>query len=390
MFKNYRSPAAVAAGMAAACLSMAGAAQAETLTQLEARIAALEAKEQEPVQVTNRFGMGLSFYGMVKVDAVMDNNYGLGNTIGGIALIDSSDAEESDQKIHAFQSRFGFRGEQDTAYGKLRFNVEGDYFGGGGGSFRLRHAYGQLGGWTIGQTWSTFSVLGEAPAVWDFNGPAGPASFRVPLIRYSHDFDGGSNITVGIEEDYASWGDRPAFTLAASHKFDQGSVRVAYINRKLEHSTGTVTGWGANVGATYQPWEGGLIQASYTRGEGISSIMGFSGYAGEQVTAAASQTFFDVDANGDAIEMDGFSLALSHKIRPDLSVLAAYGRQSYDSFAGQRGTDTDKLETFNIGGKYNITENFAVGGEVIWANRTQFDGDEVDNTRLHLGAIFDF
>lgn len=389
MFKNYRSPAAVAAGMAAACLSMAGAAQAETLTQLEARIAALEAKEQEPVQVTNRFGMGLTFYGSVKVDAVMDNNYGLGNTIGGIAhILDGAD-EDSDQKIHAFTSRFGFRGEQDTDYGKLRFNIEGDFFGGGGGTFRLRHAYGQLGGWTIGQTWSTFSVLGEAPPVWDFNGPAGPASFRVPLIRYSHDFGTGSNITAGIEEDYQSWGDRPAFTLAASHKFDQGSVRVAYINRKLEHSTGTVTGWGANVGATYQPWEGGLIQASYTRGEGISSIMGFSGYSGNQAGAGAP-TFFDVDTAGDAIEMDGFSLALSHKIRPDLTVLAAYGRQSYDSFAGQRDTDTDKLETVNIGGKYYMTENFAVGGEVIWANRTQFDGAEVDNTRLHLGAVFDF
>ncbi len=389
MFGNYRSPAAVAVGMAAASLAVAGSAQAETLTQLEARIAALEAKEQEPVQVTNRYGMALSFYGTVKVDAVMDNNYGLGNTIGGIAQILDGTAEESDQKIHAFQSRFGFRGEQDTEYGKLRFNVEGDFFGGGGGTFRLRHAYGQIGGWTIGQTWSTFSVLGEAPAVWDFNGPAGPASFRVPLVRYSHDFGNGSNITASIEEDYVSWGDRPAFAVAASHSFDQGSVRVAYINRKLDYAGGTVTGWGANVGATYKPWEGGLIQASYTRGEGISSIMGFSGYAG-LLAGAGAPTFFDVDTNGDAIEMDGLSLAVSHKIRPDLSVLAAYGRQSYDSFAGARATDTDKLETVNIGGKYNLTENFAVGGEVIWANRTQFDGAEVDNTRLHLGATFDF
>lgn len=147
--------------MAAASLAVAGSAQAETLTQLEARIAALEAKEQEPVQVTNRYGMALSFYGTVKVDAVMDNNYGLGNTIGGIAQILDGAAEESDQKIHAFQSRFGFRGEQDTEYGKLRFNVEGDFFGGGGGTFRLRHAYGQIGGWTIGQTWSTFRCWGS-------------------------------------------------------------------------------------------------------------------------------------------------------------------------------------------------------------------------------------
>lgn len=401
MFGNYRSHAAMAVGMAAASLAVAGSAQAETLTQLEARIAALEAKQQEPVQVTNRYGMGLTFYGTVKVDAVMDNNYGLGNNIGGMAQILDTTPEESDQKIHAYQTRFGFRGEQDTDYGKLRFNVEADFYG-ASNNLRIRHAYGQLGDWTIGQTWSTFSVLGEAPAVWDFNGPAGPASFRVPLVRYSHDFGNGSNITASIEEDYKDWGDRPAFAVAASHKFEQGSLRVAYINRKLDYGTGatagTVTGWGANVGATYKPWEGGLIQASYTHGEGISSIMGFSGVAGQQagtstvspVTGRASNTFYDVDTAGNAIEMDGFSLAVSHKIRPDLSVLAAYGRQKYDAFAGQIDTDTETLETVNIGGKYNLTENFAVGGEVIWANRTQFDGAEVDNTRLHLAATFDF
>ncbi|SEI11961.1 DcaP family trimeric outer membrane transporter [Paracoccus alkenifer] len=389
MFGNYRPSTAIAVGLIAASSSLAASAQAETLSQLEARIAALEAKEQEPTQITNRHGMQLTFYGKVKVDAVMDNNYALGPTTGGLTGILASTAKDNAQKIHAYQTLFGFRAEQDTDYGKLRFNIEADFFG-ANNNLRIRHAYGQLGNWTLGQTWSTFSVLNEAPAVWDFNGPAGPASFRVPLIRYSQDFGTGSNITASIEEDYKTYADRPAFALAASHKMDMGSIRVAYINRKLDHGAGTVTGWGANIGATLKPWEGGLLQASYTRGEGISSIMGFSGGAGQQVTAPATQTFFDVDAAGNAVEMDGYNFAISHKVRPDLSVLAAYGSQKYDSFAGERVTDTRKLQSVHVGGKYNLMDNVALGGEVIWEKRKQFNSQTVDNTRLHLSATFEF
>lgn len=390
MLGKYQSPAAVAVGMATACLMMAGSAQAQTLTQLEARVAALEAEQQEPVQITNRFGMQLTFYGKVKVDAVMDNNYGLGPSTGGMALVTDGTPESSDQQIHAYQTLFGFRAEQDTDYGKLRFNIEGDFFGGGGGTLRLRHAYGQIGNWTIGQTWSTFSILNEAPVVWDFNGTAGPASFRTPLIRYSTDVGTGTHIDASIEEDYQNWGDRPAAAFAITQKFERGSLRFAYINRKLRSSQGSADGWGANIGVTFKPWENGLIQASYTRGEGISSIMGFGGFAGQQAGPTGGRTFYDIDADGNAVEMDGYLVAVSHKIQPNLSVLAAYGSQSYDSFAGALATDTEKLESVHVGAKYNLMENLALGGEVIWDKRTQTDRQTVDNTRLHLSATFEF
>lgn len=71
-------------------------------------------------------------------------------------------------------------------------------------------------------------------------------------------------------------------------------------------------------------------------------------------------------------------------------MLAAYGSQSYDLFAGALATDTKKLESVHVGGKYNLLDNLALGGEVIWDKRTQFDRQTVDNTRLHLSATFEF
>ncbi len=51
---------------------------------------------------------------------------------------------------------------------------------------RIRHAYGQLGGFLAGQTWSTFMDLKALPEKIDFGSPAGRTFVRQAMLRYSH------------------------------------------------------------------------------------------------------------------------------------------------------------------------------------------------------------
>jgi len=51
---------------------------------------------------------------------------------------------------------------------------------------RLRHAYGQIGGFLFGQTWSTLMDLDAMPNTIDFEGPNSAVALRVPMLRYSH------------------------------------------------------------------------------------------------------------------------------------------------------------------------------------------------------------
>jgi hypothetical protein len=71
--------------------------------------------------------------------------------------------------------------------------VESDFFGGGGTEtvsnshhLRLRHAYGKVGNFLAGQTWSTFMGANWLlPTTIDFDGSAGMANIRQAQFRWT-------------------------------------------------------------------------------------------------------------------------------------------------------------------------------------------------------------
>ena len=98
--------------------------------------------------------------GYVKVDAIYDLDQDLGPSFfaGGIDTDPNASSDPSFQ-MHAKQSRLNFKAKE----GDMKVVIEGDFFTGEGNQlisnssgFRLRHAYGQVGNFLAGQTWSTF------------------------------------------------------------------------------------------------------------------------------------------------------------------------------------------------------------------------------------------
>jgi hypothetical protein len=90
--------------------------------------------------------------------------------------------------MDARQSRLGLEGSGRTEVGDVSFRLEGDFVTPNTG-FRLRHAYaslnwGTLGGFLIGQTWTTFSDVSALPLTVDFEGPNSAISFRTAQARF--------------------------------------------------------------------------------------------------------------------------------------------------------------------------------------------------------------
>ena len=81
----------------------------------------------------------------------------------------------------------------------LRAFVEGDFWS-DGNQFRLRHAYLNVGGFLIGQTWTTISFLESVPYMIDF--AAGDALFggRTTQVRYTHSMSDKWKVAIGLEE----------------------------------------------------------------------------------------------------------------------------------------------------------------------------------------------
>lgn len=312
----------------------------------------------------------IDIYGYTKLDLFYDPDAPLGTTTSGITGLTPGADSDSSSDAHAFQSRLGVRTTTSTALGDVKTQIEGDFFGNGGGGFRLRHANGQIGGLLAGQTWSNFMPIESYPSTLDFQGPAGIHFARIAQLRYTSDLGSGFQVSGSLEDDAA--GEHLALTAAASYTFDQGFVKVAGISRQLTGATETVDGFGVSVSGNAELWQGGLIQANYVTGEGIGSQLVFGGA--------------DLDGD-DAIETDGYTLAISQAIGDQFTIGAAYGRRDVDS----GGVDEiEEIETVHLTALYNPVENVTFGVEYFTGEVTQFDGDTVEADRIQGSVQFNF
>ena len=86
------------------------------------------------------------------------------------------------------QSRLGVKSSTQTALGELFTQFEFEMFGTGSDAgqttIRLRHAYGELGQFGVGQYWSPFMDIDVFPNTVEYWGPNGMAFFRNVQFRW--------------------------------------------------------------------------------------------------------------------------------------------------------------------------------------------------------------
>ncbi len=370
-------------GTAVAALALAttpGAAdEAARVAALESRVAELERERggqiQLPANTTFRF------YGYVKGDAIHDFDFQLGDTAFGIAGVNAGDPRRSGSTLHARQSRLGFETITQTGLGELRTRIEGDFFGSGNG-FRLRHAYGELGGFLAGQTWNLFMPIESYPSTLDFQGPAGLPFARINQLRYTHEVIDGVTLAASIERDPAGYRN-PVLSGAASYQFQSGFVKLAALHRQIDQpGGGTTSGWGVNLSGNAQLWQGGSILASWTEGEGIGSILVFGGAGGADISGPAT--------GYRAVRTRGLALGVNQDITDEIGVGLVVGERRNDSDPSAAATDTERLRTAHATLTWKPVEKVTTGIEVIYSERRQYDGRRVDNTRLQLATQFNF
>ncbi|MEW6260710.1 MAG: DcaP family trimeric outer membrane transporter [Thermodesulfobacteriota bacterium] len=129
-----------------------------------------------------------------------------------IPLSNTPNLERSHLIFTGRQSRLNVGTSTDTSYGPLTTYLEGDFYGGGNGvanagnqvvsngyQFRLRHAYGTLGPFLAGQTWSTIMNLPSLPETLDFGGPTAQLFVRTPQLRWTQPITAFGDIQFALE-----------------------------------------------------------------------------------------------------------------------------------------------------------------------------------------------
>ena len=207
--------------------------------------------------------------------------------------LNDSGAQTGRTKLTAETSRLGFETSTPAAGGELKTKLEMDFYSYGSDNrnrIRLRHAYGEYGGWLIGQTWSTFMDLDDLPETVDFNGPIGAPFSRRMMVRYAYaDAKAGYKFTVALEDpqDQAQLGavnsanERlPELVLRYDQTFGWGAVNVRGLTHEKRSATQTKRGYGVAVGGNYKLSDKDLLMVQYTRVDGdVDQLYGSNGYA---------------------------------------------------------------------------------------------------------------
>ena len=315
------------------------------------------------------------------------------------------------------QTRLGVRGFTPTAMGELRTTFEFELFGTGVDegqtTFRLRHAYGELGKFGAGQWWSPFMDIDVFPNSIEYWGPAGMVFYRNVQVRYMP-IQGDTRLTLAVERPGASGdggvlADRielqnvkgrsplPDFTGEYRYGGSRGYVEVAGIVGKMNWDdvladqfdlSGSATRWGINLSSNVKLGSRTTLRLQYAYGEGIQNYMndapvdvGIVPNPGNAVTPIV----------GKAIPITGTVLFVDHNWNDHWSSSVGYSGTYIDNVEGQ-AANAYKTGHYALGNLlYTPVPGVMMGGELQWGKREMFKDPYVgDGLKVQFSFKYNF
>jgi hypothetical protein len=316
------------------------------------------------------------------------------------------------------QSRLSVKSYTPTDLGELKTIFEFELFGtgvdAGQTTFRLRHAWGELGQLGAGQTWSVFMDPDVFPNSIEYWGPNGMVFFRNVQLRWTPWSDSaGSRFAVALERpgasaDQGEFASRielqnilgrfpaPDITAHYRHARDWGHVQVAGIVRWMRWDdilddafdlSGGATGWGINVSSNLK-FAKHVARLQVVYGEGIENYFNDAPVdvgiernpsnprtpiLGEPLPALGIVAFVDLNWSDRWTSTAGYSM---------VNITNSDG-QSADAF--HRG----HYALGNI--LYYPLKNVFLGPELQWGKRENFaDGFTSDDWRIQFSVKWNF
>jgi hypothetical protein len=311
----------------------------------------------------------------------------------------------------ARQTRFGVKSSTQTGLGELFTQFEWEFFGVGADAgqttIRLRHAYGELGQFGVGQYWSPFMDIDVFPNTVEYWGPNGMAFFRNVQFRWMP-IKGDTRLTFALERPGAS-GDQgiyseilnqnnvtinskfplPDFSAEYRSAHDWGYVELAGIVRYIEWVDNTdypanvdidlsdnTIGWGLNLSSNIKLGKDNLVRLSVLYGAGVQNYMN---------DATVDIGIEDTDdpqkpIKGVAIPLFGAVAFLEHNWSEKFASAIGYSMLNMDNTNGQ-DFDAFKMGNYAIANLiYYPVQDVMMVAELQYGDRDNFNNldDEAD------------
>ena len=324
--------------------------------------------------------------------------------------------ESGNTSFSARQSRFGVKSYFPTDLGQLKTTFEWELFGtgvdAGQTTIRLRHAYGELGHFGAGQTWSPFMDIDVFPNSVEYWGPPGMAFFRNVQARWMP-IQGDTRMTIAIERpgasaDVGDYADRielsgvvprfPLPDLSAEYRLGRkwGYVELAGIVRQMNwddtndadafDDDGSITGWGVNLSSNIK-FSNSVLRLQALHGEGVENYMND---APVDVAAKAS-TDPTKSFEGEALPVTGLVAFLDHNWNPKWSTSVGWSMTDIENGEGQSPTAFHRGQYALVNALYTPVPNVMFGPEVQWIQReNNGGGDKTNNVAFQFSFKYNF
>ncbi|UCE03003.1 MAG: hypothetical protein JSW67_02055 [Candidatus Latescibacterota bacterium] len=303
--------------------------------------------------------------------------------------------------MSARQTRIGLEASRDSDRGEIFMRIEADFLG-DPFLFRLRHAFGRLRHFTVGQTWSTFGDVASVPRTVDLDGPNSSVQVRTVQIRYSRQPRTWLRWAVGAESpepevnEPDSLGLEPAFqsfpdiTARARTPHRWGHVQLAGVFRSIavrEPRQGDVDyllGAGLLFSGRVDPGKRNEFLWQLVGGEGISRF----------VTALSGQNL-DVVFNPNTMSWEtlaefGGYLSFGRHWSPRTVSYLTVGSTVIQNKEFQSDDAFSHSGYVSGNGFWDITQGMRVGVEYSWGIREDKGGATGTANRLSFIFYYDF
>ena len=316
------------------------------------------------------------------------------------------------------QTRFGVKSSTPTKFGELKTIFEFELFGvgaqAGETTFRLRHAYGELGHFGAGQNWSVFVDPDAFPNTIEYWGPNGLVWFRNVQFRWMP-IMGANALTIGIERPGASadegkFSDRvellgvvpkfdlPDFTANARFNRGWGYIQISGLLKRLKwvdtnndtfNLSGSAVGWGVSVSSSPRFNQNNVGHFQIVYGAGDENYLNDAPVdVSVKVTAPLNPLR---PIQGVALPALGLSTYLDHTWNKRFTSSIGYSMVNIQNSSGQNDNDFHRGYYSSANLLFTPVNNAMFGAEFLWGRRQNFrDSFSADDYRIQFGFKYNF
>ena len=313
----------------------------------------------------------------------------------------------NDKKIINFhnslsQTRMGFEVTRATLNHNIFIRIETD-FDGVGNSFRIRHAYGQIGGFLVGKTWSLFSNVSDMPATVDKNGPTGAISPLNPQIRYGESYNNFS-WAVGLEYsepdiyqlnydtlnvNYSTVQVIPDVTGRIGLHGEFGSIKLSFLLNSLsikntDLAVDNSLGYGASLSGKINIINRHKLYFQAAFGKSISHYMSvFSNTGQDAVYNSNTKEFENLYSMGSYI-------TYGYDWNPKITTNASLGTARIYNLDFQTGDVYQNSVSASVDAFWRIIDGARIGVSYLYGRRTNKDNSTRSANRIWVLYYYDF